>query len=314
MPVANIIRVKLGKPIKPVPKMKEIFVYMTSFACFLYINFFTIIITSVFVPFQCQPQQIGPATMVQNASESCYTDYWRSKISPFIFFLILYVAVIPAVFFFILYKNTAKFEDEVFMSMFGSLYLSYKVKFFYWELVVLLKRAVFVVALSFLWSSSYGTRSFVCIMMLFVFLALDVSFFPYQNNRSNKISLTWQLTSIVVLMSDPLVFNSSSLSEGVKSGFSAVMIVLICLVTALSFLPVVQMAYARHTRTALKRFTYVSGFVPNQSQVSALMSVSSKGRFEMESSSTLFVQDMLQAIRAEYDRPQEVQPTTLISI
>jgi hypothetical protein len=154
-----------------------------SFLMFYFVTLYTFIVSSVISPFKCSLQSDSTYFLSDNPSEPCYAGDWNKNFPIVITFIILYVVVVPffLIFVFFIFGRARGKDSLWFTSRFGLLVRPYQRKLYYWELVGLLRRAIFATATSF-WKSgddSYTTRLLTTIIFMFAFLWLDVFISPY---------------------------------------------------------------------------------------------------------------------------------------
>jgi hypothetical protein len=153
---------------------------------FLVIALYTFSVSSVFAPFNCQKQPDGSRTIAKYAAIKCFEGAWMRKIGTITVFVFIYVFLIPLYLVVLFYWNRKDLEK--FAAVFPNLISPYRREYFYWELVLMLRKAMFVVLSDFMTlSTSYLTRFFVSIGLLCVFFWLDVSFSPYRNDELNLL-------------------------------------------------------------------------------------------------------------------------------
>jgi hypothetical protein len=154
-----------------------------SFLMFYFVTLYTFIVSSVISPFRCSLQSDGSYFLSDNPSEPCFAGDWSKNFPVVLIFMTIYVVVVPLflIFVFFLFGRERGKDSLWFTSRFGLLVRPYQRRLYYWELVGLLRRAMFATATSF-WKSgddSYSTRLLTTITFMFVFLWLDVFIAPY---------------------------------------------------------------------------------------------------------------------------------------
>jgi hypothetical protein len=103
----------------------------------------TYVVMVGFSPFRCCRQIDGVYSLVASSNLDCYDDFWFSNL--FIAILGLgEIALIPLVLFLIFRAQKHSIHDNKFVWKFGMLTDNYVEQFYYWELVVLLKKLIFV--------------------------------------------------------------------------------------------------------------------------------------------------------------------------
>jgi hypothetical protein len=149
---------------------------------------YTLTVSNIFSPFDCTKQPDGSYLMSKNSSVYCYQDEWKSHLGETVFFLILYSFILPGVIAVRFYQQRKDPDSPQFQSRFQSLVSPYRKEFYYWELVTMLKRSLFFIALEFLSSYSYSSKFFSVLLMLFVFFCVDIVVFPFTSLYYNIFS------------------------------------------------------------------------------------------------------------------------------
>jgi hypothetical protein len=154
-----------------------------AYLMFYFVTLYTFIISSVISPFRCIEQSDGSYFLVDNPSEECYTGDWNKNFPIVVVALVFYGLLVPLLLIFIFFLfGRGKGKDSLwFTSHFGLLTRPYRRKLYYWELVNLLRRALFAIATGF-WKSgeaSYAARLMTTLGFMFFFLWLDVFSSPF---------------------------------------------------------------------------------------------------------------------------------------
>eukprot|EP00475_Leptophrys_vorax_P029734 TRINITY_DN4390_c0_g2_i3.p1 TRINITY_DN4390_c0_g2~~TRINITY_DN4390_c0_g2_i3.p1 ORF type:complete len:336 (+),score=53.15 TRINITY_DN4390_c0_g2_i3:448-1455(+) len=191
----------------PLPTSVRIF----SLFQFVVIAFYTFIVSNVFQAFYCLRQPDGSYTMVEFPSSRCYDESWNKHIPALGLFGFLYGVAFPCTLAYIFWTNRKNIDATDFHLKCGSLISPYSRKYFYWEVVVLLKRSSFIVSNEFLSiSQSYGERFFIAVILLFVFFWLDAVYSPYKSKGINFKKCSWDIVMIIVLLCQGLIFENVS--------------------------------------------------------------------------------------------------------
>lgn len=165
---------------------------LLSIFSFVAITMYTFILSTVVQPFNCSRQPNGSYTINKAPSEKCFEGNWKSYEWIIYFFAIFYGFIFPFGIGYIFYSNRNTFNSSEFIFRFGTLISPYKKKLFFWELVIMLKRGIFVVSNDILSSSNdYNSRYFTSIGLLLVFLWIDVAFAPFQVKEINLLNQTY---------------------------------------------------------------------------------------------------------------------------
>eukprot|EP00475_Leptophrys_vorax_P019004 TRINITY_DN25968_c0_g1_i3.p1 TRINITY_DN25968_c0_g1~~TRINITY_DN25968_c0_g1_i3.p1 ORF type:complete len:750 (+),score=136.20 TRINITY_DN25968_c0_g1_i3:230-2251(+) len=196
---------------------------------------YTLTVSNSFSPFDCTKQPDGTFLMTKNSSVYCYEAEWRSYLGITVFFLIFYSFLVPgsiAVRFFMQRKDP---DNPEFQSRFKSLVSPYRREFFYWELILMLKRSLFFIALQFLSSYSYSSKFFSVLIMLFVFFCVDIVIFPFSSQYLNVFSTLFNVVSMVVLISNGLIFGQTTVTDLQRRIFDVLIVLVITLSVSFAF-------------------------------------------------------------------------------
>jgi hypothetical protein len=150
---------------------------------------------------------------------------------------IIYAGFVPGFFIILFLKNRKDPGDPKFRHLFGALVSPYKLKYFYWELILMLKRGSFIIVnqLGSL-SANYLVRFGASVCILAMFGAIEVIVQPYSSDFSNLINCTWNIILIMVLLCQGLIFQP----QDSMSVFTIFGIFIISIVTSTVFILVIQ--------------------------------------------------------------------------
>jgi hypothetical protein len=161
---------------------------IVSLFSFMVVGFYTLLISTVVQPFNCTKQSDGTYTLTKAPSLKCYDETWNKNLPMIIIFFVLYGLSIPAVMIYVFFTNRKQKLEPAFVSKYFSLMSPYRPRFFYFEIVLMLKRALFVISNDFLSIASYIVRYFSGIGTLLLFLWIESLTTPYQNDNFNQLS------------------------------------------------------------------------------------------------------------------------------
>jgi hypothetical protein len=214
------------------------------------VSCYTLLISGAVSPFICLKQADGTEIMVKNPAITCTGGEWLKHYPVVMFLIILYGAFVPLSFLGLLVFNRNNLDDPDVQHYIGTFTRQYKPKFFWWDIIFLLKRALFVVISSLIPANPGNSAPyFGCIFLIFGYLCLEFFVHPYKRTIVAKRSAVWSLLAVMVLMADGLVFKSSSSSDITKYAYSIVMLLLILLAIATLMISIGQ----RFKRSWLKR-------------------------------------------------------------
>lgn len=163
---------------------------MIGVISFVIVAFYSFLVSNASKPFNCKLQPDGTYTMAKSPSERCFTGKWNQYSGLSYIFLIVYGLFFPAGLAISFVRYRKNLDHSEFRRKFGHLVSSYKRRFFFWELVLMLKKAGFSSINDFLGSSPYGTRYFVSISWICCFMWLELLLSPYVVHHFNAINHT----------------------------------------------------------------------------------------------------------------------------
>jgi hypothetical protein len=153
---------------------------------FLILSCFTFLLSTVVSPFICEAQRDGSFTMIHYPVQKCYDSQWWNNIGGAVVLMILVCLVLPislCVFFLI---NRTKITIPEFQQKYGLLVRPYRLQYFWWEMMILLKRCfiVFMSEVTQQSSASYAAKFLIAILILFAFTAVDLYCVPYVSGQN----------------------------------------------------------------------------------------------------------------------------------
>jgi hypothetical protein len=161
---------------------------LTGLFSFMVVGFYTLLISTVVQPFNCTKQPDGSFTLTKAPSLKCFDSAWNQHLPVIVLFFILYGLSIPLVMIFLFYRNKNRIFTTDFKSRYDALISPYRPRFFYFEIVIMLKRALFVISNDFLSVASYSARYFSGFATLIFFFWLDILILPFQNKNFNLLA------------------------------------------------------------------------------------------------------------------------------
>jgi hypothetical protein len=161
-----------------------------STVVFVMITLWTSSIATTLSAFNCVKEPDGTLTVSRDSSQSCFDGGWLANVFTISLSILIYLIVVPGALIYICWINRRTHGLTSFLAKYESLVYPYRYPYFFWELVVMLKRAMFVISIDFLRSSSYEVRFGVSIFVLFVFFWLDVIFVPFSSRELNILNIT----------------------------------------------------------------------------------------------------------------------------
>jgi hypothetical protein len=143
---------------------------------------YTYVLSTIFSAFRCFPQDDGTFTLLSSPSLDCYDSVWNKYI--FVIVVgILIISAVPFILLFILVKNSNRRTNNQFYWRFGRLYEFYKPKYYYWEVIVLIRRTIFVSLVDLTNGWQKLERSFILIAFLVVEFTVDIAIQPHAKSN-----------------------------------------------------------------------------------------------------------------------------------
>jgi hypothetical protein len=137
------------------------------------------ILSATFSAFRCAPQDDGSFTLLSSPDLDCFDLLWYKNLW-LILLGILILIFVPCSLYFILYRNQNRLMDNHFRWKFGYLILPYKKNFYFWEVIMLLRKTMFVSLVDLTNGWQKLDRSFVLLIFLFMELLVDVYLDPFE--------------------------------------------------------------------------------------------------------------------------------------
>jgi hypothetical protein len=153
----------------------------------IFLTLFALTVSSWAEVFNCLDQGDGIYTLARSSSSRCYDATWNKYLPLVIFFGIVNLLILPGILLWRLLslKNSAHTTDV--QKRFAFLLGSYHPVFFYWELVLVLKRALIFFALSFVQMNAF--KYFLAVSFQFVFVFVETLVLPYKTEESNQLNI-----------------------------------------------------------------------------------------------------------------------------
>jgi hypothetical protein len=142
-------------------------------------------------PFSCRKNPNGSYTMVSSPDLDCYDQQWLQHSGMVAFFIFLYILVFPGTLLCVFFKFKDRIGTTWFNARFGVIVAQYKDELYFWELVILVKRAWFSIIANIIGPLvNSSTKLFLVTCLIFGFLVLEIVFLPYKSiisNQSNQL-------------------------------------------------------------------------------------------------------------------------------
>jgi hypothetical protein len=165
------------------PTQKSIYSFLMMLT-----TLYTFVLSTTFSAFRCYRQDDELYTLLSSPDLDCYDKEWYDNFWS-IFLGIAFIVSVPIVLFFILYKNRYNFQQNRFHYKFGYLIFPYKPKFYYWEIVMILRKTVFVSLIDLTNDWPKLDSSFVLLMFLTAEWFLDAYVNPFHDKKVSVFEL-----------------------------------------------------------------------------------------------------------------------------
>jgi hypothetical protein len=121
------------------------------------------------------------------ASITCFEEDWQNHLGLIVFGIIAYVLVVPLSLLYVFISHRKDHGSLDFLKNYDLLLSPYRYPCYFWELVLMLKRTLFVVSSDFLGDSSYSVKYGASV---FSFLWIELVCLPYSTKTLNMLNIT----------------------------------------------------------------------------------------------------------------------------
>eukprot|EP01156_Anaeramoeba_ignava_P010784 Anaeramoba_ignava/a480793_53.p1 GENE.a480793_53~~a480793_53.p1 ORF type:complete len:917 (+),score=259.65 a480793_53:298-3048(+) len=212
----------------------------------------------VFDLFSCTKQADGIYTLNAAPSYRCYNDPWWKKMAVGgVLFGLLYVIGIPAFIIFMLFYHSKKYNDEMFYSRLSLLCSRFRREWFFWELIVMARKALFVFALLYFnFASDLQIR--LLILVLLIAIILQVAFEPYDTQGRNRAEMILLCVLEIVMISSFVFVSDESGDTKAKERIETFVLILIWMAIIVIFFVLIneiveRVKYKKEKRKIKKR-------------------------------------------------------------
>ncbi|KAJ6252885.1 insulin-like growth factor binding protein [Anaeramoeba flamelloides] len=186
----------------------------------IFINFYLTLLTLLYLIlsskcleiFDCKYDSKSKKSIFQLETQyTCFGDdqEWNNLLIFSIIFIILYIVGIPILILYLLIKNSKIMNEKQFDLRFGLLCSRYSKSFFYWEVVIMLRKLFLAILKTFFINSTF-IQLILLVCLMTISLLLQFKYHPYLTNRHNFLESIQLIISIIILFSG-LIFNSNEL-------------------------------------------------------------------------------------------------------
>jgi hypothetical protein len=195
---------------QPAPALHYVLKFVRIFDK-IYLLLFTLICSTIMSFFDCIKVAEGLYILRSSPSSRCYDSLWNVRLSEVAFFIVLYLVLSPVrltVIFLQMMKKPFLRNHPAYQYITRG----YKTSYFWWDLVLLVKRLTFVIFSQFLFSNLDSGYRLMCSTFVFMFfLAVDLLLQPYQHNQTPKNNLS--IMMILILLCQGTIFEEDESSD-----------------------------------------------------------------------------------------------------
>jgi hypothetical protein len=165
---------------------------------------YTLLISAAFDPFHCKLRSGDVFVLANEPSFECYGEEWTKRLPSTVSFAFIYAVILPAVLGWLLFKHRNDLNSSRVQTRYGVLYLYYRGRCYWWEIVLMLKRvsppfstagltllkALFFIALEFAGDVQKSqTKVFLCISFMIGFIGIHMVVNPFILQSRNSLSV-----------------------------------------------------------------------------------------------------------------------------
>jgi hypothetical protein len=172
---------------------KSLSLRITTAVAFIFMALYTSSISVALTPFNCKKQPNGTYTLLKDPSIICYDEEWNKHLGIVVLAILAVPIAVPVVLFIVYFRNRKDHYSLNFLKTFDLLVSPYRPPYYYWELVVMLKRTFFVLSTDFLGSASYAVRYSVSVVVLITFFWFEAICLPYAGETLNVLNVTYDI-------------------------------------------------------------------------------------------------------------------------
>jgi hypothetical protein len=175
---------------RKVRSQEEVRAWVTRTIVILLSLTYTYVVVTLAQPFGCHKNQSGKYVLYSAPSLNCYDQLWYKNLGTMVFFIIIYVLLIPGSLIYFFHKHKHNVSSTWFQSRFGAITVHFRDELFYWEVFALFKKMLFSLVSNVI-AAYVGktTKYFLVVCILFGFLLLEIVSFPYASDLSNQCNM-----------------------------------------------------------------------------------------------------------------------------
>ena len=171
----------------------------------------------IFTIFKCVELDKGKFYLMQDLSVRCYDSEWNAAAAVAAVCIIVYVIGIPAVTFVLLYRNRhiimegTPEEQDAFERVYGSLYIQYEGRYYWWEVAEMIKKMLLTGGLVLLAPGSTA-QILVGVLITLVYFSCVMKLEPYEDFNDDVLQT---ISTVQILMTLLMGFALRSDDNGI---------------------------------------------------------------------------------------------------
>jgi hypothetical protein len=138
--------------------------------------------------FNCRDQGDGTYLLVRNPAYKCYDETWNRYVPAIVIFGLMNLGVIPGLLLYHIIRIRNDVQSLEIQKKFAFIIRSYHPKYYYWELVFVLKRCLIFLALTMFRDGA--VKYLVAVAVQFVFVFFDIMVMPFRIDDENRLHIT----------------------------------------------------------------------------------------------------------------------------
>jgi hypothetical protein len=161
----------------------------------LVLSLYVLLMGNAMSPFHCIGSNSGSTwVLASSPSEQCFVQgsNWRENLGFFVFGAFVYGVLVPGLTLFILFRNKKNLYKPFFQKHLRFLIQGYRKSYYFWEIVVIGKRMLFVLVstLTSISTAAVNVKFVASIAIVTFFTFIEVFALPYANHARNSRALT----------------------------------------------------------------------------------------------------------------------------
>jgi hypothetical protein len=161
-----------------------------SLSLALVTRLYTLLISSALDPFHCSQVSETVSVLANDPSTQCYGTRWYRNLPAVGIFVLLYCVAVPTFLAWKLFQYRNKLDTPEMKARFGVLYIHYRRNCYWWEILLMLKRAAVFMALEVTQDADKSqSKVFLSIAVILAFTSVHVVVDPFVVQRKNALTI-----------------------------------------------------------------------------------------------------------------------------